>query len=116
MTFIPDSISTNALRRLQVDAEADYVPAEDNVDLDTYLESMLTLLQENYPGPVAFKTLALRILTHLGAWHDMMADKKFSEKDDACLLWAADEKLLHMAWSCLDRVDLGEDPCECSEV
>ena len=107
MTFIPNSISTNALRRLQLDAEADYVPAETEVELNEYLESILTLLQEDYPGPTAFKELALRILIHLGAWHDMIADKKFNEKDNTCLLWAADEKLIHMAWSCLDQVDLG---------
>lgn len=116
MTSIPDRISTNALRRLQVDAKADYVPEETEGELNEYLESILTFLQEDYPGPIAFKELALRILIHLGAWHDMMADKKFNEKDESCLLWAADEKLIHMAWSCLDQVDLGEEPCECRQV
>jgi len=116
MTIIPDSVSFNELLRLQVDAEPDYVPADALEDLDKYLESILALLQEDHPGPVAFKELALRILAHLGAWHDIMADKKFNEKDNTCLLWAADEKLLHTAWSCLDRVDLGEEPCECGQA
>lgn len=118
MTFIPDSISRNQLLSLQVDAEPDFVPAETSdgakVDLDVYIDALIETLQEDHPGPIAAKALALRILSHLGAWHDVIADKKFSEKDDTCLLWAGDEKLIHIAYSCLDKVDLGEDPCDCN--
>lgn len=116
MTFIPDSISRNQLLSLQVDAEPDFVPAETTdsteADLDAYIDALLETLHEDHPGPIPAKAVALRILSHLGAWHDMMADKKFSENDNSCLLWAGDEKLIHMAYSCLDRVDLGEDTCE----
>ena len=118
MTFIPDSISRNQLLSLQVNAEPDFVPADttadSRVELDVYIDALIQTLQEDHPGPVAAKTLALRLLSHLGAWHDFTADKKFDEKDISCLLWAGDEKLIHMAWSCLDQVDLGEDECECN--
>lgn len=114
MTFIPDSISTNELLRLKANAEPDNIPQESTVNLAVYIEEVLKSLQENHPGPVAFKALALRILSNLGAWHDVMAEKKFKEGDECSLLWAGDEKLIHMAWSCLNEVDLGEDCCECN--
>ena len=121
MTFIPDSISTNDLLRIQVNAEADFVPTEkpaeetEPTDLDISIEAYLEVFQEECPGPVASKKLALRILSHLGAWHDHMSALKLSEGDDSCLLWAGDEKLIHMAWSCLSKVDLGDQECECDE-
>jgi hypothetical protein len=117
MTIIPDSISTNDLLRLQVNAEPDFVPSDETKhdDLDISIEAYLEVFQNEHPGPVAAKKLALRILSHLGAWHDVMANQKLSEGDAACLLWAGDEKLIHMAWSCLERVDLGDQECECDE-
>ena len=110
MTSIPDSISTSDLLRLQVDAEPDFVPeeAEEEKDLDSFIEATLQVFQAEHSSPVAAKALALRILSQLGAWHDHVADKKFKEGDDTCLLWAGDEKLIHMAFSCLERVDLGD--------
>ena len=117
MTFIPDSISKNDLLRLQVDAEPDFVPAEPNHsdDEDLSIESFIEVFTKEHKSPVAAKKLCLRLLSMLGAWHDIMADKKFKENDDACLLWAGDEKLIHMAFSCLERVDLGDQECECDE-
>lgn len=118
MTFIPDSISRNELLSLQVNAEPDFVPAETTaeakVELDVYIDALYQTLQEDHPGPISAKALALHLLGHLGAWHDVIADRKFNEADSSCLLWAGDEKLLHMAWSCLNQVDLGEDQCECN--
>lgn len=113
LTFIPDSISTNDLLRLQVDAEADFVP-EDEKDLDSFIEATIEMFQAEHKGPAASKALVLRILSQLGAWHDFVADKKFKENDESCLLWAADEKLIHMAFSCLERVDLGDQECTCN--
>ena len=114
MTIIPDSISRNELLRLTVNAEPDFVPEEEE-DLDTFIEATLEVFQAEHPKPAASKALALRILGQLGAWHDVIADKKFKENDESCMLWAADEKLIHMAFSCLQRVDLGEDQCTCDE-
>jgi len=114
LTFIPDSISTNDLLRLQVDAEPDFVPEEEK-DLDSFIDATLEVFQAEYKGPAASKALALRILSQLGAWHDIIAEKKFKENDDTCLLWAGDEKLIHMAFSCLERVDLGDQQCTCDE-
>jgi hypothetical protein len=120
LTFIPDSISTADLLRLQVDAEPDFVPddrpaVDHQDDLDLSIEAFLEVFEKEHPGPVAAKKLCLVLLAHLGAWHDIIADKKFKENDDSCLLWAGDEKLIHMAWSCLDRVDLGDQGCECTD-
>ena len=110
MTFIPDSVSRDELLRLTVDAEPDFVPAEEK-DLDAFIEATLETFQKEFKTPAASKALALRILSMLGAWHDVMADKKFDDNDNSCLAWAGDEKLIHIAWSCLDRVDLGENQC-----
>jgi len=120
LTFIPDSISTNDLLRLQVDAEPDFVPDERPAvnhqdDLDLSVEAFIEVFTKEHPGPVAAKKLCLRLLSMLGSWHDIIADKKFEENDEACLLWAGDEKLIHMAFSCLERVDLGDQGCECDE-
>ena len=118
MTFIPDSISTNDLLRLQVNAEPDFVPDERPAvnhqdDEELSIEAFIEVFQKEHASPVATKKLCLRLLSQLGAWHDIMADKKFDEKDATCLLWAGDEKLIHMAFSCLERVDLGDQGCEC---
>ncbi len=120
LTFIPDSISTNDLLRLQVDAEPDFVPAEPSAvnhqdDEDLSIEAFIEVFQKEHTSPVAAKKLCLRLLSQLGAWHDVMADKKFEENDDTCMLWAGDEKLIHMAFSCLERVDLGDQQCTCDE-
>ena len=117
LTFIPDSISTNDLLRLQVNAEPDFVPSDEPklTDMDISIEAYLEVFQNEHPSPVAAKKLALCILSRLGAWHDNMAIKKLAEGDSGCLLWAGDEKLIHMAWSCLDKVDLGDQECECDE-
>ncbi len=112
MTFIPDSISRDELLRLTVDAEPDFVPEEEK-DLNSFIETTLEVFQAEHKSPAASKALALRILSQLGAWHDIMADKTFKENDESCLLWAGDEKLIHMAFSCLERVDLGDQGCTC---
>ena len=118
MTFIPDSISRDELLRLTVDAEPDFVPDErpalnheDDVDLS--IEAFIEVFQKEHTSPVAAKKLCLRLLSQLGAWHDVIADRKFEENDSTCLLWAGDEKLIHMAYSCLERVDLGDQECTC---
>ena len=120
LTFIPDSISTNDLLRLQVDAEPDFVPDERPAvnhqdDEDLSIEAFIEVFQKEHTSPAAAKKLCLRLLSQLGAWHDIIADKKFEENDETCMLWAADEKLIHMAWSCLNNVELGEGPCTCDE-
>ena len=117
LTIIPDSISTNDLLRLQVNAEPDFVPSDETKhdDLDISIEAYLEVFQNEHSSPLASKKLALRILSLLGAWHDHMADLKLSEGDAGCLLWAGDEKLIHMAWSCLSKVDLGDQECTCDE-
>ena len=110
MTFIPDSISKDELLRIQVNAEADYVPAEDSdtqeVDEDDAIEAAFDDFLEKHPHPAASKAMALRLLSHLGAWHDLIAEKLQEKGDINCLTWAGDEKLIHMAWSCLGRVEL----------
>lgn len=118
MTFIPDSISTDDLLRLQVDAEPDFVPQERPAvnhqdDEDLSIEAFIETFQKEHTSPRAAKKLCLLLLSQLGAWHDIIAEKTFAEKDESCLLWAGDEKLIHMAFSCLERVDLGEDQCTC---
>ncbi len=118
MTFIPDSISTNDLLRLQVDAEPDFVPEEPPAvnhqdDEDLSIESFIEVFTKEHSSPVAAKKLCLRLLIQLGAWHVQVAEKKFAENDDTCLLWAGDEKLIDMAFTCLDRVDLGDQECTC---
>jgi hypothetical protein len=118
LTFIPDSISTNDLLRLQVNAEPDFVPDEPPAvnhqdDEDLSIESFIEVFTKAHPSPIAAKKLCLRLLSQLGAWHDVIADKKFEENDGTCLLWAGDEKLIHMAFSCLEGVDLGDQRCEC---
>lgn len=120
MTFIPDSISTNDLLRLQVDAEPDFVPEEGpsvnhQDDEDLSIEAFIEVFQKEHTSPVAAKKLCLRLLSQLGAWHDVMAEKHFKENSPVCLLWAGDEKLIHMAFSCLERVDLGDQNHECDE-
>jgi len=117
LTIIPDSISTNELLRIQVNAEADFVPAEEPLheDIEISIQAYLEVFETEHPGPEAAKALALTLLMQLGRWHDAVAEKKFSEGDSTCLLWAADEKLLHMAWSCLSRVDLDDQECTCDE-
>ena len=120
LTFIPDSISTNDLLRLQVDAEPDFVPEERPLDdqqddEDLSIEAFIEVFTKAHSSPVAAKKLCLRLLSQLGAWHDHVADRKFKEGDDTCLLWAGDEKLIHMAFSCLERVDLGDQNCECDK-
>ena len=110
MTFIPDSISKDELLRIQVNAEADYVPAEDTdteeVDFDDAIEAAFDKFLKENPTPQASKAMALRLLSQLGAWHDVIANKMQEEGREACLIWAGDEKLIHIAWSCLDRVDI----------
>ena len=110
MTFIPDSISKDDLLRIQVNAEADYVPAEDTdtkeVAFDDVIEAAFDKFLEENPTPQASKALALRLLSQLGAWHDVIADTLYEKKDESCLAWAGDEKLIHIAWSCLDRVEM----------
>ncbi len=118
LTFIPDSISTNDLLRLQVDAEPDFVPEEHPAvnhqdDEDLSIEAFIEVFQKTHTSPAAAKKLCLSLLAQLGAWHTIIADRKFEENDESCMLWAADEKLIHMAWSCLDKVELGDQPCTC---
>ena len=113
MTFIPDSISTNDLLRLQVNAEPDFVPEERPAvnhqnDEDLSIEAFIETFQKEHSSPVASKKFCLRLLSQLGGWHDIMADKNFKENNEACLLWAGDEKLIHIAFTCLERVDLGD--------
>tara|TARA_R110001592_G_scaffold22603_2_gene89674 strand:- start:1855 stop:2217 length:363 start_codon:yes stop_codon:yes gene_type:complete len=112
MTYIPDRISRKELLSLQVNAEPGFVPAEttakSKVELDVYIDALIQTLQEDQPGPVAAKALALRLVSQLRSWHEFIADKRFEEKDISCLTWAGDEKLLHMAWSCLEKVDLDD--------
>ena len=121
MTFIPDSISTNDLLRLQVDAEPDFVPDErpsvnhqDEEDLS--IEAFIEVFTKEHSSPVATKKLCLRLLSMLGAWHDIMAEKHFKEENDTCLLWAGEEKLIDIAFSCLDRVDLNDQEPEVSAL
>lgn len=110
MTFIPDRISQDELLRIQVNAEADYVPAEEEiteeVEFDDAIEAAFDKFLEQNPTPQASKAMALRLLSQLGAWHDVIADKLQEKGDEACLTWAGDEKLIHIAWSCLDRVEI----------
>jgi hypothetical protein len=110
LTFIPDSISKDELLRIQVNAEADYVPAEETdteeVDIDDAIEAAFDKFLEKHPTPAESKAMALRILSQLGTWHDVIAEKLQEKGDEACLTWAGDEKLIHMAWSCLDRVEM----------
>lgn len=110
MTFIPDSISKDELLSIQVNAEADYVPAEETDteedDFDDAIEAAFCAFLEKHPTPAESKALALRILGQLGAWHDSIADTLYKKRDDTCLTWAGDEKLIHMAWSCLDQVEM----------
>ena len=113
MTFIPDSISTNDLLRLQVNAEPDFVPEERPAvdhqnDEDLSIEAFIEPFQKEHTSPIASKKLCLRLLSQLGGWHDIMADKHFKDNNEACLLWAGDEKLIHIAFSCLERGDLGD--------
>ena len=110
MTFIPDRISQDDLLRLQVNAEADYVPAEKTDDeeecVHCSIEDSFDEFLKKHPTPQESKAMALRLLSQLGAWHDVIADKLQEKGDEACLTWAGDEKLIHIAWSCLDRVEL----------
>ena len=112
MTFIPDSISKDELLRIQVNAEADYVPAEE-IDIEEEEECVHCAIDEafdafleKHPTPAESKAMALRLLSQLGAWHEFIAEKLQAKGDINCLTWAGDEKLIHMAWSCLDRVEL----------
>ncbi len=114
MTFIPDSISRDELLRLTVDAEPDFVPAEDSDDctcdhqLDNDCWETINAFHEKHPNPAAAQTLALAILSKLGAWHSNVADRKFEEGDQSSLLWKADERLIEVAFSCLSQVELGD--------
>jgi len=114
LTFIPDSISRDELLRLTVDAEPDFVPAEDsdecscNHELDNDCWETINAFHERHPNPAAAQTLALAILSKLGAWHSNVADRKFAERDESALLWKADERLIEVAFSCLSQVELGD--------
>ena len=111
MTFIPDSISRDELLRLTVDAEPDFVPAEDSPSesqLDNDCWETINAFHEKHPNPAAAQTLALAILSKLGAWHSNVADRKFAENDEACLLWKADERLIEVAFSLISQVELGD--------
>lgn len=120
MTFIPDSISKDELLRIQVNAEADFVPAEEtdteDVDIDDAIEATFIDFLKKHTSPAESKAMALRILSQLGAWHSIIAIQAHKKGEDSCLAWAGDEKLIHMAFSCLEQVDLGEDQeCTCGE-
>ena len=114
MTFIPDSISRDELLRLTVDAEPDFVPDEDfdefsdkETQLDNDCWETIKAFHKKHPTPAAGQALALAILSKLGAWHSDVAERKFEERDESCLLWKADERLLEIAFSCLSQVELG---------
>lgn len=110
MTFIPDSISKDELLRIQVNAEADYVPAEEpdteEVDEDDAIDAAFDDFLEKFPHPAKSKAMALRLLSQLGSWHAFAALTQQEKGDQSCLAWAGDEKLLHIAWTCLDRVEI----------
>ena len=111
MTFIPDSISKDELLRIQVNAEADYVPAEETDTeeeecVHCAIDEAFDAFLKKHPSPAESRAMALRLLSQLGAWHELIAEKLQEKGDEACLTWAGDEKLIHMAWSCLDRVQM----------
>ena len=113
MTFIPDSISRDELLRLTVNAEPDFVPAEDSPSkAESQLEEdcwdTINAFHEKHPHPAAAQTLALAILSKLGAWHEHVAKRTFEEGKDSCIAWAGDEKLIQVAFSCLSEVELGD--------
>ena len=113
MTFITDSISRDELLRLTVDAEPDFVPTENSPSkAESQLEEdcwdTINAFHEKHPNPAAAQTLALAILSKLGAWHDYVAKRKFEGGEDSSLAWAGDEKLIQLAFSCLSEVGLGD--------
>ena len=113
LTFIPDSISRDELLRLTVNAEPDFVPAEDSSsefesELDKDCWDAINAFHEKHPNPAAAQTLALAILSKLGAWHSNVADRKFEERDESCLLWKADEAVIATAFSLISQVELGD--------
>ena len=113
LTFIPDSISRDELLRLTVNAEPDFVPSEDSPsEAQSKLEEdcwdTINAFHEKHPHPAAAQTLALAILSKLGAWHDHVAKRKFDEGEESALFWAGDEKHIQIAFSCLSEVELGD--------
>ena len=113
MAFIPDSISRDELLRLTVDAEPDFVPAEDSPSesesqLDKDCCETINAFHKKYPNPAAAQTLVLAILNKLGAWHSNVAESRFEDNDGACLPWKADETIIVIAYNLISQVELGD--------
>ncbi len=111
---IPTAISMEELTKLKDGAieepEApkkqpkDYTPEEIWDLAIAYQDAML----EEFNHPLAHKVLALACLKRLGLWHQDMAEKLFSKKEDSGLGWGRDAGVLMAAHSLLTQVSLGE--------
>ena len=99
---IPDSISTDALLRLQVNAEADFVPAEPSAEEPLYdgltkneVEELametLRSMSRKCKDPMVEKCIMLAIAASWIGWHTEMAQQVMPDTADSDAKEAATE-------------------------
>jgi hypothetical protein len=104
---VPDSISRDALLRLQVNAEADFVPAEEAViDYTALIIERVNDLVKEINCPTAWLQIADYCICQSTQWHQQRTDEYLSNKDaDQALAWGADHQSLVLILAILRSID-----------
>jgi hypothetical protein len=104
---IPDSISTDALLRLQVNAEADFVPAEEAViDHTPLIVERVNDLVKEINCPTAWLQIAEYCVWQSTQFHQQRTDEFLANKDaDQALAWGADHQSLILILAILRSID-----------
>ena len=108
MTFsIPDSISRDALRRLQVNAQADFVPAEEAViDHTSLIIERVNDLVKEINCPTAWLQIAEYCIWQSTQFHQQRTDEYLDNKDAAqALAWGSDHQSLVLILAILKSID-----------
>ena len=104
---IPDAISTDELLRIQVNAEADFVPAEDpTVDHRQLIIDGVNELVKEINSPVAWLQIADYCVWQSSQFHQQRTDEFLANNDaDQTLAWGADHQSLMLILAILRSID-----------
>ena len=104
---IPDDISTDELLRIQVNAEADFVPPEDAPSNQTQLivDGVNELVKE-INCPTAWLQIAEYCIWHSSQLHKYKTDEALDNNDATqSLAWGADHQSLVLILAILRSID-----------
>ena len=104
---IPDAISTDELLRIQVNAEADFVPAENTaIDQTQLIMDGVNELVKEINCPTAWLKIADYCIWHSSELHKYKTDEALGNKDaDQTLAWGVDHQSLMLILAMLRSID-----------